>query len=457
LRRRTAFASKFNLGSLERLQYDCQCALYKVVPVHGRLYVSQNFICFYCKVFNSETKETIAFKDVTSITKKQKPVFLSGIEICTEENTYFFSSFVSRSKTFLKLIEIWQSYTEQKKTTTCATQNAPPTIITTTTPITTTTTPATANSSSVITPSVQTQSATSEPTRYDNPTEVWAHELEDDLLLKAESFIACNLTELFQVDLPISVKTFFDYFYCNGTRFTHIFHQDHGDTDLVVADWATHPIFGTVREKRYVVPTNAPIGPAFSRAEETQCYYINANKQLIIQTISIMLDIPYGDYFRVEAKWEVTPRDGGCSLTVSSGVNFLKKTLMKGRIESTAVRQTKETYLRWVSIAKDYISQKNSPQPPLPTTAAATTTTSSTETTTQQGSTRGAEVSTIITTTTTTTQQAQQQSRTASRDAYKLPLITASNNTFIFLFILVAYLFFKVHSLQSQLNSLNKN
>ncbi|KAH3743144.1 GRAM domain family protein [Pelomyxa schiedti] len=381
------FPSKFNLSPQETLLYETFCGLYKVIPIHGRMYLSQQHICFYCKLFGTETKEEINFRDVISLTKKIKPVFLPGIEIVTQNNVYFFCSFVSRDKAFQKITELWEATSAAITATEYAAGLAHPPVEPETTTVTQVSSPTDSEKPSpqpVVETSASPLQMESTPARKEDTSPPRTEEpatssqlcetlpidteLDEDSSHRAEAFLACQLTELLRCDFPIPVKTFFEYFYSSSTSFTSLFHSDHGDKDLVVTDWAVHPTYGIVREKRYQVPVVAPIGPNTSRVVETQSYYNkNSSKQLVVQTISVMLDIPYGDYFRIEAKWEVTPRDTGCTLVVSSGVNFSKRTLMKGTILSSAMKQTRESYNRWVILAKEFLEHQNArASPPVP-------------------------------------------------------------------------------------------
>lgn len=45
---------------------DYSSALQRDILVHGRLYVSQNYLCFYSNIFGWETCLTIKLKDVVS-------------------------------------------------------------------------------------------------------------------------------------------------------------------------------------------------------------------------------------------------------------------------------------------------------------------------------------------------------------------------------------------------------
>lgn len=99
-----------DLPDSERLIVDYSCALQKDILVHGRLYVSQNYICFYANIFRWETFVLIRCRDVTSMTKeKTARVIPNAIQITTESEKHFFTSFGARDKTFLMLFRIWQN------------------------------------------------------------------------------------------------------------------------------------------------------------------------------------------------------------------------------------------------------------------------------------------------------------------------------------------------------------
>ncbi|GFT43211.1 protein Aster-B [Nephila pilipes] len=99
-----------DLPDSERLIVDYSCALQKDILVHGRLYISQNYICFYANIFRWETFLLIRCRDVTSMTKeKTARVIPNAIQITTETEKHFFTSFGARDKTFLMLFRIWQN------------------------------------------------------------------------------------------------------------------------------------------------------------------------------------------------------------------------------------------------------------------------------------------------------------------------------------------------------------
>ncbi|XP_067623571.1 protein Aster-B isoform X3 [Eurosta solidaginis] len=94
----------------ERLIVDYSCALQRDILVQGRLYVSQNYVCFHANIFRWETYLTIRWKDVTSITKEKTALVIpNAISICTAREKYFFATFTTRDKAFLMLFRVWQN------------------------------------------------------------------------------------------------------------------------------------------------------------------------------------------------------------------------------------------------------------------------------------------------------------------------------------------------------------
>ncbi|KAK4317551.1 hypothetical protein Pmani_011394 [Petrolisthes manimaculis] len=99
-----------DLPSDERLIVDYSCALQKDILVHGRLYVTPNYFCFYSKIFGWETFVSIKCKDIVAMTKEKTALVIpNAVEVRTDGEKHFFTSFASRDKTYLMLFRIWQN------------------------------------------------------------------------------------------------------------------------------------------------------------------------------------------------------------------------------------------------------------------------------------------------------------------------------------------------------------
>lgn len=99
-----------NMSGDERLITDYSCALFRDILVHGRLYLSQNWLCFYANIFGWETLVTLQWNEITAITKeKTAKVIPNAIQILTETDKYFFTTFVTREHAYTALFRIWQN------------------------------------------------------------------------------------------------------------------------------------------------------------------------------------------------------------------------------------------------------------------------------------------------------------------------------------------------------------
>ncbi|XP_045140913.1 GRAM domain-containing protein 2B isoform X2 [Echinops telfairi] len=85
----------------EPLRQSFTCALQKEILYQGKLFVSENWICFHSKVFGKDTKISIPAFSVTLI-KKTKTALLvpNALIIATVTDRYMFVSLLSRDSTY---------------------------------------------------------------------------------------------------------------------------------------------------------------------------------------------------------------------------------------------------------------------------------------------------------------------------------------------------------------------
>lgn len=89
---------------------DYSCALQREILMHGRLFVTQNYLCFHANIFGWETDLVLKLKDVTAITKeKTAKVIPNAIMLSAANEKYFLTSFATRNKAFLMLFRVWQN------------------------------------------------------------------------------------------------------------------------------------------------------------------------------------------------------------------------------------------------------------------------------------------------------------------------------------------------------------
>ncbi|XP_069544341.1 protein Aster-B-like isoform X2 [Brachyistius frenatus] len=103
------------LPDTERLIVDYSCALQRDILLQGRLYVSENWICFYSNIFRWETLLMVRLKDVCSMTKEKTARLIpNAIQLCTDNEKHFFTSFGARDRTYMMMFRLWQNALMEK-------------------------------------------------------------------------------------------------------------------------------------------------------------------------------------------------------------------------------------------------------------------------------------------------------------------------------------------------------
>uniref|UniRef100_A0AAV2L3M2 VASt domain-containing protein n=1 Tax=Knipowitschia caucasica TaxID=637954 RepID=A0AAV2L3M2_KNICA len=105
------------LPETEILIVDYHCALQRDILLQGRLYLSENCLCFYSNVFRG-TKIILNLKEIMSMTREKTARLIpNAIQVCTSSEKFFFTSFSAREKSYLGVFKIWQNVLINKSLT----------------------------------------------------------------------------------------------------------------------------------------------------------------------------------------------------------------------------------------------------------------------------------------------------------------------------------------------------
>uniref|UniRef100_A0A8C7YR96 GRAM domain containing 1c n=1 Tax=Oryzias sinensis TaxID=183150 RepID=A0A8C7YR96_9TELE len=97
------------LPETEILIVDYPCALQRDILLQGRLYLSENWICFHSNVFRG-TKIMLTLKDVITMSREKTARLIpNAIQICTSTEKFFFTSFSAREKSYMDVFRMWQN------------------------------------------------------------------------------------------------------------------------------------------------------------------------------------------------------------------------------------------------------------------------------------------------------------------------------------------------------------
>ncbi|ORX98240.1 hypothetical protein K493DRAFT_313735 [Basidiobolus meristosporus CBS 931.73] len=98
-----------NVPLNEILIEDYSCAIQKDILVHGRMYITEDYVCFYANIFGFVTNIVVEFKEVVAIERRNMAFFVpNAILISTLHNKYLFASFLTREAAFNCLVDLWR-------------------------------------------------------------------------------------------------------------------------------------------------------------------------------------------------------------------------------------------------------------------------------------------------------------------------------------------------------------
>lgn len=88
---------------------DYGCALVREILIQGRLYVSENHVCFYANIFGWVTNIVLPFSEIVSVEKRMTAyVIPNAIQVATLHSKSTFASFLSRDTTYDLIVNIWK-------------------------------------------------------------------------------------------------------------------------------------------------------------------------------------------------------------------------------------------------------------------------------------------------------------------------------------------------------------
>uniref|UniRef100_A0A4W6BRZ0 GRAM domain containing 1A n=1 Tax=Lates calcarifer TaxID=8187 RepID=A0A4W6BRZ0_LATCA len=349
------------LPDTERLIVDYSCALQKDILLQGRLYLSENWLCFYSNIFRWETTVSRAHTVYTFARAQTNICLLSHFN-------HFFTSFGARDRSFMMIFRLWQNALLDKSLSPKELWH-------------------------IVHQCYGTElGLTSEDDDYVSPTAEHMNEGGDSLSESANHMLPPPTTSLgnlsslditndeelptdpsnssdtqeesevesFCADLSgrlhintvvrMSVDKLHDLLFSADTHFIqHLFSQRHF-TDLSVGEWQQDSSSGnTSRVLSYTIALNNPLGPKTAPVVETQTLHKSSARGecFVVDSEVITSGIPYQDYFYTVHRYCLTSINKHKSrLRVSSDICYRKQpwSLVKALIEKNTWSGIEEYY-----------------------------------------------------------------------------------------------------------------
>ena len=345
------FRVKFGLPEEEQVIDDFSCAIQKEVLLHGRLYVSAQYMCFYSKIFGHTTMEVMPFARTVAIEKRNTSLFIpNAIEITYRQGDgaparRFFTSFKDRDEAITSLRNLWDKHRSGG--------GQPPL------------------SPVMKRPQEPEPEPEPEPERAQFPTprpadtcaapgaeEPLVEDEIDMMLVADENQRKIEMTELvsFMLTECSSCADVFEEFFADSSDYTVHYREQRGDTATELTSWQPSTSLGHTRTVRFISPVKAAIGPKTTAAEETQQYQLSASgNSLLVQAEAIFPSVPYGECFKVVTQYTISRVRGApvdsVKIVISSGLRWLKSTWWESLIKDGTRKENAESFKLWQRLA----------------------------------------------------------------------------------------------------------
>lgn len=349
--------SLFNLPSTERIYDDFGCAIAEYILYHGRLFLTENYICFNSSILN-DYKCIIPFKEIKEVKHTQSQINLITTNMKKPKVT--FTSFTNISIAYKRIKMICRAYL--KKISMSLDRKS--ILINSIADI------------SIILSDSENQSSDTEISKAprtesinlieERKNSIFPHmELQQKAeVAEAEEVLFSPLAPEAHQALRVVVNKppidFFEKFFKNAPESSfnafYLSLEDH--FDLNITDWTKveNPAKETFERKISfsIKLTGVPFINQ-SDVKKNQTYTIDKETNIItIKGLSESVGVPYCNYFTIEDTIEIYPymNNTKCIIRASVIVNFLKSTFLKSTITATSKSEFQKEMDKWVEFAK---------------------------------------------------------------------------------------------------------
>uniref|UniRef100_A0A8B9F533 GRAM domain containing 1C n=1 Tax=Amazona collaria TaxID=241587 RepID=A0A8B9F533_9PSIT len=315
-----------HLPDSERLIVDYACALQKDILLQGRLYLSENWLCFHSNIFRWETTISIALKDITFMTKEKTARLIpNAIQIATKGEKFFFTSFSARDRSYLSIFRLWQNVLLDKV------EESPSEKQVKKSPL-----PSSERQSVKLVRSRSLEKSLDLNENEDLPEKSSASDSEEavkETVSENDLYGRLFINRVFH----ITADKMFEILFTNS-HFMQRFLSSRSIVDAVSTPWNRDSNGNQLRTLTYTVTINNPLCGKFTTATEKQILHKQSQKGQSYQVDAEVLthDVPYHDYFYTVNRYCISRTSNHkCRLRVSAEVKYKKQPwgLVKSVIE----------------------------------------------------------------------------------------------------------------------------
>ncbi|KAH8836166.1 hypothetical protein DL96DRAFT_110451 [Flagelloscypha sp. PMI_526] len=315
---------------------DYGCALQRDILIQGRLYVSENHVCFHANIFGWITDLSVPIFEITSLERKMTAfVIPNAIQITTRRAKYTFASFLARDTTFDVIYNVWRS---------ARTVGSP-------------------DGESIISGEGAVQAGGDPGTMANGPT------ANGSIPARKATRCACgergeHYTEkAMEIIIPGTPERIYNLMFASGFM-KDFLRVDQKLIDLQMADW-TPVAPGSkllTRNMSYIKPLNGSVGPKQTKCEISD-EVVHCDFDTYVSTITTTRtpDVPSGGVFSVKTRTCIMWASAASTkVIVTTQVEWTGRSFIKGIIERSCIEGQKTYHNELDKAMRAYIQQHQS-------------------------------------------------------------------------------------------------
>ncbi|KAG9222112.1 hypothetical protein CCMSSC00406_0009563 [Pleurotus cornucopiae] len=313
---------------------DYGCALQREILIQGRLYISENHICFHANIFGWITDLSIPIYEITTLEKKMTAfVIPNAIQISTRQAKYTFSSFLSRDTTFDVIFNIWRLAKPED------------------------------TGSMLSAPSIEgvgVESTEGLVTASSGPAKALAQKVTQCLCGKEGT----HYSELaLETIIPGTPDRIHNLMFASGF-IKDFMRVDQKLIDVQISDWTPITPGSTLlaRNMSYIKPLNGTVGPRQTKCEiRDETTYCDFEDYVTMLTTTRTPDVPSGGVFSVKTKTCIMWASAvSTKVVVTTQVEWTGRSFIKGIIERSAIEGQKVYHSDLDRAMRAYIQEHQS-------------------------------------------------------------------------------------------------
>lgn len=389
---------KFDLDESDVLRESCSAALVQKIMLQGRLHITDTCMCFYAKIFGIVTKEKWSFSTIQSVRKRRGGFVANSIKITflNPDTPPVIIASLNRRESTLAIISsrltlmnpggerayLGGSMGEDSEGQSADDYHSRPGVDPHRSDR--------SNSSNQMSASDQLSRPSFEgtpgrrfgPSGHESTTSedapdgrgrtekkdpgsnsapnpaldalVWASSGDSMDRVHGKEFMKKAEQARGTFDVP-PIFVFNELFVSNWAE---TYNTEMGNFDVESTAWQRGEDGVMGRELAFRHPLAYRIGPKETRVKEKHRYSFTSDGGVLIEVAVRNLDAPFGDYFVVEMYFELKPANNGhwCELVSSVAVHFMKSTMLRSKIESGTLAETKIAFTKMIELGRSHVN-----------------------------------------------------------------------------------------------------